>query len=150
MGLRWYLFGLGVVLSLILRMVNVPALAFALGMYLPIELNTPLLLGGFLSWLVSRKRAGEGDEVVKPRQDRGILIASGLMAGGAIMGVVDAIVNAVIKMTTGAMTAKDAVHLLPTSAFEGPLGEVLAIIGLEALCVFIVVYSKRARPVRAA
>ena len=56
--LQWYLFGLGVLLSLILRMTGVPPLAFALGMHLPMELNTPVLLGGILSWMVARRGRG--------------------------------------------------------------------------------------------
>jgi putative OPT family oligopeptide transporter len=150
MELRWYLFGIGVILSLILRMVGVPALAFALGMYLPIELNTPLLLGGILAWFISRKRAGEGDAPAKARGDRGILIASGLMAGGAIMGVIDAVVNAVIKMSTGTMDAKESIHIMSAEAFEGIPGEAVALIGLVALCAFIVVYSRRATAEKAA
>jgi len=144
-SLRWYLFALGVIFSLILRMVNVPALAFALGMYLPIELNTPILLGGILSWIVSRPRKGEGEEAVKPRHDRGILIASGLMAGGAIMGVVDAVINAAVKTSTGTLDAKTVVHVLHAEAFEGAPGEWLAILGVIALCSFLVVYARRAK-----
>ncbi|MGC8764222.1 MAG: OPT/YSL family transporter, partial [Acidobacteriota bacterium] len=144
-SVRWFLFALGVIFSLILRMVNVPALAFALGMYLPIELNTPILLGGILSWIVSRRREGEEEGTVKARHDRGILIASGLMAGGAIMGVLDAVVNAVVKGTTGALAAKATVHLLPPEAFEGAWGESVAILGLSALCLFLVLFARRAR-----
>jgi putative OPT family oligopeptide transporter len=144
--LQWYLFGLGVILSLLLRMVGVPALAFALGMYLPIELNTSVLLGGILSWIVSRPKAGEGMEVIKPRADRGVLIASGLMAGGAIMGVIDAIANAAIKMITGSMEAKSAIHLLSDHAFEGASGEWLGLLGLLGLCAFLVLYARRAPP----
>jgi putative OPT family oligopeptide transporter len=148
--LQWYLFGLGVLLSLLLRMVGVPALAFALGMYLPIELNTSVLLGGILSWVVARAKAGEGLEIVKPRMDRGVLIASGLMAGGAIMGVVDAVINAIIKMSTGSMEAKGVVHLLSDGSFEGALGDWLAMAGLAGLCAFLVLYARRAEPEGAA
>lgn len=144
--LQWYLFGLGVLLSLLLRMVGVPALAFALGMYLPIELNTSVLLGGILSWVVARAKDGEGLEITKPRMDRGVLIASGLMAGGAIMGVVDAVINAIIKMSTGSMEAKGVVHLLSDGAFEGALGDWLAMAGLAGLCAFLVLYARRAEP----
>jgi len=144
--LQWYLFGLGVLLALILRMANVPALAFALGMYLPLELNTPVLLGGFLSYLVARKSASDTDTMVKARTDRGVLIASGLVAGGAIMGVLDAIVNAIIKGATGSTAAKAKVHVLSEHAFEGMAGEVLGLIGLVALCAFMVWFSRRAKP----
>jgi putative OPT family oligopeptide transporter len=144
--LRWYLFGLGVVFSLILRMVNVPSLAFALGMYLPIELNTPVLLGGILSWLVGRGKKEEPDALSKARQDRGVVLASGFMAGGAIMGVLDAILNAVVKGVSGSLAPKELLHLLGPAAFEGRLGELLGAIGLVALCTFLVSFARRAKP----
>ena len=144
--LQWYLFGLGVILSLVLRMTGVPPLAFALGMYLPMQLNTPILLGGVLSWIVGRKWNSDDDARVKARKDRGVLVASGLMAGGAIIGVVDAIANAIIKGVTGTTEAKGVIHVLSEHAFEGHLGEILAIIGLIALCVFVVRYSRNAKP----
>jgi putative OPT family oligopeptide transporter len=143
--LQWYMFGLGVVLSMILRMAGVPPLAFALGMYLPMELNTPILLGGILSWLVGRRRADEDDRTVKARQDRGVLVASGLIAGGAIMGATDAIINAIIKQTTGSTEAKTVVHLLSEHAFEGIPGEVLGTIGLALLCTAVVIFARRAK-----
>jgi len=136
MPLRWYFFGLGVVLSLVLRILNVPALGFALGMYLPIELNTPLLLGGILAHLVNRKKAGDTDAVVKARENRGVLIASGLMAGGAIMGVVAALVK---------MRWRDGFPILSEIAAEGALGEWIAIAALTALCVYVVVSSRKAQ-----
>ncbi len=142
--LQWYLFALGALLSLILRMSGVPPLAFALGMYLPMELNTPVLLGGILSWIVGRRREEEDDATVKARQDRGVLVASGLMAGGAIMGVIDAIANAVIKGAAGSTAPKEAVHILSEAAFEGLPGEVIGTLALAALCVFVVVFSRRA------
>ena len=144
--LQWYLFGLGVLLAIILRMTGVPALAFALGMYLPLELNTPVLLGGFLAYLVSRKGAGDTDAGVKARHDRGVLLASGLVAGGAIMGVLDAVANAIIKGATGSTDAKSVVHILSDHAFEGVPGEAMALAGLVLLCSFIVLYSRRAKP----
>ena len=144
--LQWYLFALGVLLSLILRMAGVPPLAFALGMYLPMELNTPVLLGGILSWIVGRRREGEDDPTVKARQDRGVLVASGLMAGGAIMGVIDAIANAVIKGAAGSTAPKAAIHILSEAAFEGLPGEVVGTVALAALCIFVVVFSRRAKP----
>lgn len=144
--LQWYLFGLGVVFSLILRMVGVPALAFALGMYLPIELNTPVLLGGLLSWFVSRRADGELESLSKARHDRGVLIASGFMAGGAIMGVLDAIASAIIKKATGTMEMKESIFLLSKDAFEGAPGEYLGLLGLALLCAFLVLMARRAKP----
>lgn len=143
--LQWYLFALGVLLALILRMAGVPPLAFALGMYLPLELNTPVLLGGILSWVVARRRAGESEPAVKARTDRGVLVASGLMAGGAILGVVDSGINVVFMQTAGSLDGKAVIHLLSPHAFEGLLGEALALAALVALCCFVVGYARRAR-----
>jgi putative OPT family oligopeptide transporter len=137
MPLRWFLFGLGVVFSLVLRMVELPALGFALGMYLPIELNTPLVLGGVLSYYVNKKRAGDTDADVKAHENRGILVASGLMAGGGIMGVVASFVK--IKWP-------DGFPILTVAHAEGALGEWLAMLAMTALCVFVVVFSRRAKP----
>jgi putative OPT family oligopeptide transporter len=144
--LQWYLFALGVLLALILRMTGVPPLAFALGMYLPMELNTPVLLGGILSWLVGRRHDSDDDATVKARTDRGVLIASGLIAGGAIMGAFDAIGAAVVKQMTGSTAAKEALHLLSGHAFEGMTGEVIGSIALVALCSFVVLFARRAKP----
>lgn len=126
-------------------MTGVPPLAFALGMYLPMELNTPVLLGGILSWLVARRRANDSDEDVKARTARGVLMASGLIAGGAIIGAFDAIASAVIKQITGSTAAKNSIHLLSDHAFEGIPGEVIGTIVLVALCVFVVTFSRRAK-----
>ncbi len=134
MPLRWYFFGLGVLLSLVLRMVNVPALGFALGMYLPIELNTPLLLGGILAHLVNRPKAGDTPALAKARENRGVLIASGLMAGGAIMGVVAALVK---------MRWPDGFPILSEASATGALGEWIAIVALAALCTYVVVGSRK-------
>jgi putative OPT family oligopeptide transporter len=143
--LQWYLFALGVLLALILRMAGVPPLAFALGMYLPMELNTPVLLGGILAWFVGRKGSSDSDGETKARTDRGVLVASGLIAGGAIMGAFDAIASAVVKQTTGSTEAKNVIHVLTDQAFEGIPGEIIGTITLAALCVFVVVFSRRAK-----
>ncbi len=144
--LQWYLFGVGVLLSLILRMSGVPALAFALGMYLPMELNVPVLLGGALSWIVAHRAAGESDARVKARTDRGVLIASGMMAGGAILGVLDAGVNAAIKYRAGGLEPKEVVHLFKHAAWEhGAFAEWLGICALLVLCVAMVGFARRAR-----
>ncbi|WP_243324419.1 oligopeptide transporter, OPT family [Geothrix sp. SG200] len=136
MPLRWYAFGLGIMLSLVLRMVELPALGFALGMYLPIELNTPLFLGGILAHLVNRPKPGTSEADAKARENRGVLIASGLMAGGAIMGVVASFVK--LKWTEG-------FPLLSVHQAEGALGEWLGLAALVALCLYVVIYSRRAK-----
>lgn len=87
----WMLYFAGAALALILTMIGVPALAFALGMFIPLELNTPLLIGGLVSWFVSTRSRDEG--INKARRDRGTLIASGFIAGGALMGVISAILK---------------------------------------------------------
>jgi uncharacterized oligopeptide transporter (OPT) family protein len=87
----WILYGAGAMLSLILTMIGVPALAFALGMFIPLELNTPLLIGGIVAHIVSTR--SKNDNLNKSRKERGTLIASGFIAGGALMGVISAIIR---------------------------------------------------------
>lgn len=87
-GAPWLLYGAGAVLAILLNFLGVPALAFSLGMFIPMELNAPLLVGGAISWFVSTRSKNEA--VNKARQDRGTLLASGFIAGGALMGVVSA------------------------------------------------------------
>ena len=87
----WLLYFAGAALALILTMIGVPALAFALGMFIPLDLNTPLLIGGIVSWYVGSRSKDEN--VNKARRERGTLIASGFIAGGALMGVISAILK---------------------------------------------------------
>ncbi|MDY0110666.1 MAG: oligopeptide transporter, OPT family [Candidatus Krumholzibacteria bacterium] len=136
--LQWYLFALGVVFAVVLRVAGVPALAFALGMYLPMEINTPVLLGGILSWVVQRKRENVAAALVEARHQKGILIASGLIAGGALWGVV----NAALGVGFG-QEKMASLHLLSEHAFDGPLGEGIAIVALVALCWLVVAWAKR-------
>ena len=81
----WTLYLTGIVLALILNWLGVPALAFCLGMFIPLHLNTPLLIGGIVAWFVSTRSKDKA--VNNARRDRGTLIASGLIAGGALFGV---------------------------------------------------------------
>ena len=153
MPLRWYCFGLGVALSVVLRMVELPALGFALGMYLPIELNTPLFLGGLLSHWVNRPKAGTSEADAKERENRGVILASGLMAGGAIMGVLIAALK--FKWESGfplfsfmrelADGTEVKVNGVMSSMVDGPAAERLAILALVALCAYVVIYSRRAK-----
>jgi len=87
----WVLYFVGAALALILTMIGVPALPFALGMFIPLSLNAPLLVGGLISWFVSGR--SKDAELNKARNSRGTLIASGFIAGGALMGVVSAILK---------------------------------------------------------
>ena len=84
----WLLYGIGAGLILVLTLINVPALPFALGMFIPMNLNAPLVVGGLVSWAVNRHK---NPEKAKANNNRGTLIASGFIAGGALMGVVSAI-----------------------------------------------------------
>lgn len=87
-GAPWLLYGIGAVIAIVLTLCNVSALAFALGMFIPLELNLPLLVGGIINWYVnSRSKDTALNEL---RNERGTLIASGFIAGGALMGVVSA------------------------------------------------------------
>ena len=153
MPLRWYCFGLGVALSVVLRMVELPALGFALGMYLPIELNTPLFLGGLLSYWVNHPKAGTTEADAKERENRGVILASGLMAGGAIMGVLIAALK--FKWESGfpvfsymrelADGSEIKVSGLLGSMVDGPAAERLGILALIALSAYVVIYSRRAK-----
>lgn len=90
-GAPWALYAIGAIIAIVLNMFKIPALAFALGMFIPIELNLPLLVGGTINWFVTSRSK---DEVVnKARGEKGNLIASGFIAGGALMGVVSALLR---------------------------------------------------------
>jgi putative OPT family oligopeptide transporter len=85
--IAYVLFGTGAAIAVMMEMLGVPALTFALGMYLPLELNTPALVGGFLSYFVTRKSEKVGGDRGRTMRERAVIIASGLMAGGALGGV---------------------------------------------------------------
>ncbi|MGN0212561.1 MAG: OPT family oligopeptide transporter [Muribaculaceae bacterium] len=84
----WLLYIVGAILAVLLNWLGVPCLAFSLGMFIPLQLNTPVLIGGIISWFVSTR--SKNDEVNKARHEHGTLIASGFIAGGALLGVVSA------------------------------------------------------------
>lgn len=127
----WLLYGIGAALALILNFCGVPALAFCLGMFIPIDLNLPLLLGGAISWFVSTRSKDEA--VNKAREDKGTLIASGFIAGGALMGVI----SAVLKF------AGIDWFLYDWNACGG--AEKIAIIPLVLLVVYMIVSSMRVK-----
>ena len=87
-GAPWLLYGIGAAIAIVLTLCNVSALAFALGMFIPLELNLPLLVGGLINWYVTTRSRDE--QTNKERGEKGTLIASGFIAGGALMGVVSA------------------------------------------------------------
>jgi putative OPT family oligopeptide transporter len=131
----WTLYALGAVIAVVLEMLGISGLAFALGMYLPIELNAPLALGAAVAWLVTRST---GDEALsKLRNDRGTLIASGLIAGGALAGVLDGMV----KMAEDKLQTK----FLPDFANTGAAGNWLGLAVFAGLGAFIYWDSLKAR-----
>ncbi|HEY3123286.1 MAG TPA: oligopeptide transporter, OPT family, partial [Thermoanaerobaculia bacterium] len=83
----YVLFGAGAMVAVAMEMLEVPALTFALGMYLPLELNTPALVGGFLAHFLTKRSERVGGHAGQTMRERGVIIASGLMAGGALGGV---------------------------------------------------------------
>ena len=85
----WILYLVGAVLALLLNWLGVPALAFCLGMFIPMQLNAPLLVGGAIAWFVSTRSTDR--KLNDARRDRGTLISSGLIAGGALFGVLAAL-----------------------------------------------------------
>lgn len=122
-GAPWMLYLAGAVLALILSLLNVPVLPFALGMFIPLSLNTPLLVGGAVSWFVSRKKASDGEqaeELAQARQEKGTLVASGFIAGGALMGVVSAIVKFCgVDWYLGAWATSNGAALVGVAAYIG-------------------------------
>ena len=146
----WMLYMGGCFMALILDWVGVPALAFALGMYLPLHLNTPILAGGLVAYFSTRART---EEVATKRKERGTLIASGFVAGGAIMGVVSAFVLFVGRyfasraewtttMHDGTLVeASDwsLIHVIGTHSWveERPESAVLALVMFIGLCVYM-------------
>ncbi len=115
----WILYIIGAVLALLLDRLKIPALAFALGMFIPLQLNIPLLVGGAIAWFVGSRSKDE--EINKLRKEKGTLLASGLLAGGAIMGVVSAILKyANINLSTGIIyQSSDFFSVLAVIAYIG-------------------------------
>lgn len=130
----WLLYGIGAAIALILTFLKVPALPFALGMFIPIDLNIPLLIGGAVSWYVAR---GKDERLSKARYDRGTLIASGFIAGGALMGVVSAIlkfaeVDLIVKTSDGVFSSL-------------PVASLIAVVMYIILIAYMIWDSKRAK-----
>ena len=119
-GAPWLLYGIGAVIAIVLTALKIPALAFALGMFIPIDLNLPLLVGGAISWYVSTRSMDA--KVNAARQDKGTLVASGFIAGGALMGVVSAILkfaNVDLYLSTWNAQYGEAVAIVPYLALIG-------------------------------
>ena len=129
----WLLYGIGAGLILVLTLINVPALPFALGMFIPMELNAPLVVGGLVAWAVNRHK---NPEKAKANNNRGTLIASGFIAGGALMGVVSAVI-AFINDDETALMNKEWV------ASDYPI--YLGIFAYVAIIAYFIWHSRRAK-----
>ena len=127
-GAPWLLYGIGAAIAIILTFCKVPALPFALGMFIPIDLNLPLLVGGAIAWFVSTR--SKDAAVNNARQEKGTLIASGFIAGGALMGVVSAILKfaGVDWFLTG---------------WHDAYGEAVALLPFIAICAYMIYSSKK-------
>ncbi len=128
----WMLYGAGAFLSLILTMIGVPALAFSLGMFIPLQLNTPLLAGGIIAHIVSTR--SKDAKVNQARKERGTLIASGFIAGGALMGVI----SAVLKF--------GGINYVNTEWIESHPAEILGFVMFLVIGGYIIWESLRAKP----
>ena len=122
-GAPWLLYGIGAVLALVLTYFNIPALAFALGMFIPLELNLPLLVGGAINWYVTTRSKDE--KINSERSEKGTLLASGFIAGGALMGVVSA------AMRFG------GINLVNEGWLANPLSELVSLVAYALLIVYL-------------
>jgi putative OPT family oligopeptide transporter len=121
-GAPWILYGIGAIISIGLTLFGIPALAFSLGMFIPLELNLPLLVGGAIAWFVSSRSKDE--KVNNDRKERGTLIASGFIAGGALMGVVSALLRF------------GGINLINEAWLESPYAQMIAL----AMYILIIIY----------
>jgi hypothetical protein len=121
-----------VLTALIMEFIGVPPLAFALGMYIPLELNTPLVIGGLIAHLVAR--SSKDKELGNKRYEKGILIASGFIAGGAIIGVVAAILKYL-----------DFERFIHLGWAEKAQGEPIALVMFIALAIYLYLDSRSAK-----
>lgn len=148
----WLLYGIGVCVALLIECAKVPTLAFALGMYLPIELNTPLFIGGLVAYLV--QKSSKDQAVSEKRWHKGTLIASGFLAGGALMGVVGAIlkwlqyagISIYSKISLGIpVIFKDGkwIESEPNIWYQN-YGEIISLIMFVLLSIYVYYGSKRA------
>jgi putative OPT family oligopeptide transporter len=127
-GAPWLLYGIGALIALIINFCGMPALAVALGMFIPLELNLPLLVGGAINWFVTTRT--KDAETNKARGEKGTLIASGFIAGGALMGVVSAL------MRFGGL------NFVSSEWLSNPLSEFVALVAYILLIAYFI-YATR-------
>ena len=123
-GAPWLLYGIGAALALVLTYFNIPALAFALGMFITLELNLPLLVGGAINWYVTTRSKDE--KINNERGEKGTLLASGFIAGGALMGVVSA------AMRFG------GINLVNEGWLANPMSELVSLVAYACLIIYLI------------
>ena len=128
-GAPWVLYGIGALIAIILNYFGIPALAFALGMFIPLQLNIPLLIGGTINWYVTSRSKHE--EVNKQRGEKGTLIASGFIAGGALMGVVSALLRF------------GGFNFISESWLANPMSEICSLVAYILLIAYFIRASKK-------
>lgn len=128
-GAPWYLYGAGALLALVLNYCGIPALAFALGMFIPMELNAPLVIGGAVNWYVTTR--SKDATVNNERGEKGTLLASGFIAGGALMGVVSA------ALRFGGVSFDNSAWL------DNPMSEILSLVVYVFLIIYMIKASKK-------
>ena len=131
----WLLYGIGALIAVLLTLFKVPALAFCLGMFIPLDLNLPLLLGGAISWFVSTR--SKDASVNAARQEKGTLVASGFIAGGALMGVL----SAILKFAQVDWFLEGWNTVLPGRVASN--AQAIAILPLVAICAYMIYASMR-------
>lgn len=129
-GAPWLLYGIGAVISIVLTVCGVSALAFALGMFIPLQLNLPLIVGGLVNWYVNSRSSDVS--LNQRRNEKGTLLASGFIAGGALMGVVSA------GMQFGGLNFANAAYL------SSPISQVVSLIAYVALIIYLAKTSLKA------
>lgn len=129
-GAPWLLYGIGAVISIVLTVCGVSALAFALGMFIPLQLNLPLIVGGLVNWYVNSRSTNV--TLNQRRNEKGTLLASGFIAGGALMGVVSA------GMQFGGLNFANAAYL------SSPISQVVSLIAYVALIIYLAKTSLKA------
>ncbi|HEY9543849.1 OPT family oligopeptide transporter [Prevotella sp.] len=130
-GAPWILYGIGALIAVVLTFFKVPALAFALGMFIPLQLNIPLLVGGAVNWYVTSRSKDEKTNAA--RGERGTLIASGFIAGGALMGVVSALLRF------------GGFNPISEEWLANPLSEICSLVAYVCLILFFVWQTKKAK-----
>lgn len=129
-GAPWLLYGIGAVISIVLTLCGVSALAFALGMFIPLQLNLPLIVGGLVNWYVNSRSTDLA--LNQRRNEKGTLLASGFIAGGALMGVVSA------GMQFGGLNFANAAYL------DAPISQIVSLVAYIALIIYLAKASLKA------